>query len=89
MLSIVVSLLLWFFPLVVWLLANVLFFLKNLAGVISEKNVDVPYSVVMNHLRCKLSFCLLRWVITCLRGYRASYRRARASSFLSECRLLK
>ena len=65
------------------------FFLKNLAGVISEKNVDVPYSVVMNHLRCKLSFCLLRWAITCLRGCRASYRRARASSFLSECRLLK
>ena len=35
--------------------------LKSLVASIVEKNVDLPYSLVMHCLRCKLSFCLLRW----------------------------
>ena len=61
--------------------------LKMLVTTIVEKNIDLQYSRVMNHLRCKLAFCLLRWSITCLRGCRASYRRHRGPDFISECRL--
>ena len=60
-------------------------FLKSLVSMIVEKNVDLKYSVVMNRLRCKLSFCLLRWCITCLRGCRSSYRKHRNRTFISEC----
>ena len=35
-------------------------FLKYLVSLILEKNIDLSYSVVMSHLRCRLSFCLLR-----------------------------
>ena len=62
--------------------------LKSLVASIVEKNVDLSYSQVMHHLRCKLSFCLLRWGITCLRGCRASFRRSHWSDFLNECRLV-
>ena len=61
-------------------------FLKSLASLVAEKNVDVPYSVIMNVLRCKLSFCLLRWSITCFRGCRASFKRS-PHSFVAQCRL--
>ena len=63
-------------------------FLKSLVTLIVEKNIDLPYSVVMSRLRCKLSFCLLRWAITCLRGCRSSYKRNRHSNFIAECRTL-
>ena len=62
--------------------------LKNLVSMITEKNIDLPYSQVMRYLRCKLCFCLLRWSITCLRGYRASYRREKGQGFTTECRLM-
>ena len=61
---------------------------KSLVASIVEKNVDISYSQVMHHLRCKLSFCLLRWGITCLRGCRASFHRSHRSDFLNECRLV-
>ena len=61
--------------------------LKSLALLLSDKNVDVPYSIIMNRLRTKISFCLLRWAIACFHGCRASYRRGRSQcSFLNECR---
>ncbi len=62
--------------------------LKMLVNAIVDKNIDLSYSAVMGHLRCKLSFCLLKWNITCLRGCRASYRRNKGHGFLSECRLM-
>ena len=64
------------------------FFLKSLVNVIVERNADLTYATVMNRLRCKLSFCLLRWSITSLRGCRASYHRSRPQRFLQECRQL-
>ena len=62
-------------------------FLKSLVNLITEKNVDLSYIDVMNHLRCKLSFCLLRWNITCLRGCRVSHKRNKGhfSSLSAEC----
>ena len=63
-------------------------FLKSLVSLILEKNIDLSYSVVMSHLRCPLSFCLLRWCITCLRGRRASYCTKRSANFVHGCREL-
>ena len=63
-------------------------FLKNLVSLVIEKNADLHYSAVMGQLRCSLSFCLLRWCITCLRGSRASYRHYR-SGFIDKCRQLR
>ena len=60
--------------------------LKALVEAIVTKNIDLSYSQVMHHLRCKLSICLLRWSITCLRGCRASFRKQR-KNFLAECHL--
>ena len=48
-------------------------FLKSLASLIVSKHDDIPFSVVMNRLRTRISFCLLRWCITCFRGCRSSY----------------
>ena len=59
--------------------------LKAIAADIVEKNSDLHYSHVLNRLRCKISFCLLRWNITCFRGCRASYKR-RSTGFVTECR---
>ena len=63
-------------------------FLKSLVSLIVGRNIDLRYSQVMNRLRCKLSFCLVRWSITCLRGCRASYRRSSNHAFVSECRMV-
>ena len=60
--------------------------LKALVEAIVTKNIDLSYSQVMHHLRCKLSICLLRRSITCLRGCRASFRKQR-KNFLAECHL--
>ena len=60
--------------------------LKTLACLIAEKNVDLHVSVIMGQLRCKLSFCLMRSAVTCLRGSRSSYRRNRMN-FTTMCRL--
>ena len=46
-------------------------FLKRLASQISDKKNE-PYSVVMNFLRCRLSFSLLRSSLLCLRGSRSN-----------------
>ena len=43
---------------------------KRLAYLLSLKR-EVPYSSVMSWLRCRISFSLLRSVITCLRGARS------------------
>ena len=61
-------------------------FLKALALAIADKNRDLSYAQVMQYLRCRVSFCLLRWQITCLRGSR---RRQRGRhQFVAECQQL-
>ena len=62
-------------------------FLKDLVAAIADRNSDLQYAHVMNILRCKLAFCLLRWNVTCMRGCRASYKKHRASNFTTQCRL--
>ena len=62
-------------------------FLKDLVAAIVDRNSDLQYAHVMNILRCKLAFCLLRWNVTCMRGCRASYKKHRASNFTTQCRL--
>ena len=62
--------------------------LKNIVSLIVGGNSDLQYSHVMGHLRCRISFLLIKWFVTCFRGSRASYlRRGPRSSFLDECRL--
>eukprot|EP00117_Sycon_ciliatum_P037591 scpid15790/ scgid28089/ len=61
-------------------------FLSTLATYLSRRHIDIPYSILINRLRVRISFCLLRWAVTCFRGCRASYQRRRQSSFLVECR---
>ena len=46
-------------------------FFKRLADMLSHKQ-QKPYSVVMNWLRCRLSFAALRSSIMCIRGSRSS-----------------
>ena len=46
-------------------------FLKRLASQISDKKNE-PYSVVMNFLRCRLSFSVLRSSLLCLQGSRSN-----------------
>ena len=64
-------------------------FLKSLASLFVERNPDLSYSVVMSKLRTRISFCLLRWCVTCFRGCRGSYSRNRTFSFLHQCRQLR
>ena len=45
---------------------------NRLALMVSEKS-DRQYSSVINYIRCKLSFSLIRSTIRCLRGSRSSY----------------
>ena len=59
---------------------------KSLAAMVCEKNVDLHYSIVINQLRTRIAFSLLRWSVTCFRGCRASYVRRRAGSRVAECR---
>ena len=62
-------------------------FLKTLATAIAEKNSDIHYSSVMRLLRARISFCLVRWQVTCLRGSRP--RRAGIRyPLVAECRRL-
>ena len=64
-------------------------FLKSLAALVVDKNKDLVYSAVMGELRTRVSFCLLRWAVTCFRGCRASYIRRRVRSpFAAYCRRL-
>ena len=44
---------------------------KRLASVQAEKS-DSPYSVMLNVIRCKLSFSLVDAEIMCIRGARSS-----------------
>ena len=62
--------------------------LKSLASAIARKNADLSYSKIITHLRTRLSFSLLRWCITCIRGSRTSYT-ARKSDFLASCKLVR
>ena len=43
---------------------------KKLTSLLSVKH-EQPYSVVMNWLRCHLSFSLLKSMVMCLRGSRS------------------
>ena len=52
--------------------ASVVF--MRLASMISIRN-NQPYSRVLNWLRCRLGFSLIRSAIMCLRGARSSYHR--------------
>ena len=46
-------------------------FYKRLASLLSDKWND-PYATVLGWIRCKLSFCLLRSAIQCIRGVQSS-----------------
>ena len=46
-------------------------FYKRLASLLSDKWND-PYATVLGWIRCKLSFCLLRSAMQCIRGARSS-----------------
>ena len=46
-------------------------FYKRLASLLCEKWKD-PYAAVLGWIRCRLSFCLLRSAIQCIRGARSS-----------------
>ena len=48
---------------------------NRLALMMSEKS-DRQYSSVINYIRCKISFSLIRSKIRCLRGYRSIYHSA-------------
>ena len=52
--------------------------IKRLASLIAEK-ADTPYSVMLNVIRCKLSFSLVDSAIMCSRGARSSLRRPAVS----------
>ena len=62
-------------------------FLKSLASLFVERNADLSYSVVMGILRTRISFCLLKWCITCFRGCRNTYVRRRFHSVVTQCRM--
>ena len=49
-------------------------FLKNLAAKIAEKENE-QYATVINLLRTKLSFCILRSILLCVRGSRTLWRK--------------
>ena len=62
-------------------------FLKSLASLFVERHTELKYPLVMGILRTRLSFCLLRWAVTCFRGCRGSYgKRRQPNSFLAQCR---
>lgn len=50
----------------------------RLAQMLSEKS-NKPYSSVINYIRCKLSFSLIRSTIRCLRGTRSTFHSHRHS----------
>ena len=54
-------------------------FYRRLASMLSEKR-NTNYSVTLGWLRCQISFSLLRWAITCIRGARSNSRHACRSS---------
>ena len=43
-------------------------FLRTLAARIHDRHRDLPYSLLVRQLRSRISLCLVRWQITCLRG---------------------
>eukprot|EP00117_Sycon_ciliatum_P026194 scpid87910/ scgid21556/ len=65
-------------------------FLRTLAARIHDRHRDLPYSLLVRQLRSRISLCLVRWHITCLRGARVSYVRRHAGggahNFVMECR---
>ena len=67
-------------------------FLKTLATQLHHKNSDIPYRLIISHLRSRISLSLMRWQITCFRGSRASYLRSGSGigrhCFVTECRTL-
>ena len=52
--------------------------IKRLASLMAEKT-DTPSSVMLNVIRCKLSFSLVDSAIMCIRGARSSLRRPAVS----------
>ena len=51
---------------------------KRLTSLMAEKT-ETPYSVMLNVVRCKLSFSLVDSAIMCIRGARSSLRRPAVS----------
>ena len=43
---------------------------SRIAEILSDEKRDEPYSLTMSLIRRKLSFSLMRWSITCIRGSR-------------------
>ena len=60
--------------------------LSAIAGALAAKNTDVSYSTIISEIRVRISFCLLRWAVTCFRGCRGSYRQRARVPFLAQCR---
>ena len=54
--------------------------MKRLAHLVSDKRTK-PYSIVMGWLRCKVTFCVMRSALACLRG--SIPRTARNGDFTS------
>ena len=62
-------------------------FLKELVSQLVTKNQDLCPAKVMQLVRSRISFCLLRWAITSLRGSRSSYQHRRGfGGFANQCR---
>ena len=61
-------------------------FLKALATAVAEKH-HLPYATVIHQLRARLSFCLLRWQVACLRGSQRSYH-CRGNPVVAQCQFM-
>ena len=55
---------------------------KRIASLVSVKK-DTPYSKVINWIRCRLSFSLLRSSLLCIRGTRSHTHNALKNSDIS------
>ena len=53
--------------------------IKRLVSLLAKKS-DTPYSVMLNVIRCKLSFSLVDSAIMCIRGARSRLKRPAVSS---------
>ena len=60
--------------------------LKRLAEKISEKNEE-PYHITIAWIRALLSFKILSFVHTCVRGSRTPFHKILQGDFIDDCRL--
>ena len=61
-------------------------FLKRLAEKLSEKNEE-PYHITITWIRTLLSFGILRFVHTCVRGSRTPFHKIPRGDFIDKCPL--